>query len=78
MLTSHFTRWLSRPAEPAVLAWRPQVAAPALPVRRDPRPAAAVSAVQVAVVQTANGMAIRIKGEARAECAGVLLGGLQG
>jgi anti-anti-sigma factor len=36
----------------------------------------AVSAVQVAVIQSANGIVIRFKGEATADCAGALLGSL--
>src|SRR5262245_11625890 len=60
MLTSLLAGWFARPAE---------CAAP-----RAPRHPAA--AVQVAVSRTAVGMVIRVKGEARAECAGALLDGL--
>src|SRR5262249_1133029 len=55
----------------------PPVVAPALPALRAPRPSAA--AVQVEVSQTADSRVsrvIRVKGEARAECAGALLDGL--
>jgi anti-anti-sigma regulatory factor len=60
MLASLFAGWFARPAE---------YAAP-----RAPRPSAA--AVQVEVSRAADGMVIRVKGEARAECAGALLDGL--
>jgi anti-anti-sigma factor len=35
-----------------------------------------MAAVQVAISHTANGMVIRVRGEARVECAGALLDGL--
>src|SRR5262245_18662543 len=60
MLASLLAGWFARPAE---------CAAP-----RVPRPSAA--AVQVEVSRTADGMVLRVKGEARAECAGALLDGL--
>jgi anti-anti-sigma regulatory factor len=60
MLASLLAGWFARPAE---------CAAP-----RAPRPSAA--AVQVEVSRTADAMVIRVKGEARAECAGALLDGL--
>ena len=60
MLASLLAGWLARPAE---------CAAP-----RAPRPPAA--AVQVEVSRTADGMVIRVKGEALDECAGALLDGL--
>jgi len=68
MVTSYFTRWFLRPARKAARG-----DAHPLPA---PRPAAAAPAVQVAISQTADGMMIQIKGEARVECAGALLDGL--
>ena len=73
MFTSLLTGWFARPAEGAALGDRPPIA-PALPALRAPRfPGAAV---QVEVSQTADGMVLRVKGEALDECAGALLDGL--
>jgi anti-anti-sigma regulatory factor len=60
MLTSLLGDWFARPAECVDACAR--------------RPPAA--AVQVDVRQTADGMVLRVRGEARAECAGALLDGL--
>ena len=76
MVASYFTRWFSRPAACVAPDRRPQVAAPILPAPRAPRPSPAAPAVQVAVSQTADGLVIQVKGEARVECAGALLDGL--
>src|SRR5262245_52568323 len=76
MLTSHFTRWFSRPAGCAAPAGRPTAVAPPLPAPRAPRPSAAVPAVEVAVSHTSGGLAIRVKGEARVDGVGALLNGL--
>jgi anti-anti-sigma factor len=74
MLTSLLTGWFARPAECAAPGDRPPIDAPALPAPRTPRPSAA--AVQVEVSPTADGTVIRVKGEARVECAGALMDGL--
>jgi anti-anti-sigma factor len=74
MFTSLLTGWFARPAKGAALGDRPPLDAPALPARR--APCSLGAAVQVEVSQTADGMVIRVKGEALDECAGALLGGL--
>ena len=74
MFTSLLTGWFARPAECAALGDRSPIDAPALPARRAPRPRGAT--VQVEVSQTADGMVIRVKGEALDEGAGALLDGL--
>jgi anti-anti-sigma regulatory factor len=74
MFPSLLTGQSARPAQCASASESLPVVAPALPALRAPRPSAA--AVQVEVSQTADGRVIRVKGEARAECAGVLLEGL--
>jgi hypothetical protein len=74
MFTSLLTGWFARPAEGAALGDRPPSDAPALPARRAPRSLG--TAVQVDVSQTADGMVVRVKGEALEECAGALLDGL--
>ena len=73
MFTSLLTGWFARPAEGAALADRAP-RAPALPAHCDFRSLGA--AVQVEVSQTADGMVLRVKGEALDECAGALLDGL--
>jgi len=72
----HFRRWFARPAECGSPADLPPVVAPTLPAPHTPRPLAAGPAVQVSVIQTATDLIIRVKGEARVECAGALLDGL--
>ena len=72
----HFRRWFARPAECGSPADLPPVVAPTLPAPHTPRPVAAGPAVQVSVIQTATDLIIRVKGEARVECAGALLDGL--
>src|SRR5262245_43379407 len=74
MFTSLLTGWFARPAECAAPDDLQPIDAPGLPALRARRPSAA--AVQVEVSQTAAGMVIRVKGEARVECAGALLDGL--
>jgi anti-anti-sigma factor len=76
MFTYYFPQWFARPAKYPAPGERPQVVAPALPAPRVSRPAAAAPAVEVAVSQTADGLVIRVKGEARVDCAGALLAGL--
>src|SRR5580704_15943208 len=76
MVLSHLTRWFTRSAGRAARGERSPVVAPALHVPRPARPSAAVPAVEVAVSQTADGMVIRVKGEAQVDCVGALLGGL--
>jgi anti-anti-sigma factor len=75
MFAWFFTRWFSRPVERAPLTERPQVAAAGiLPTPCAPRPPA--SALVVEVNQASGDMVIRVKGEARADCAGALEAGL--
>ena len=76
MRAFHFLRWFARPAECGSPADLPPVVAPTLPAPDNPRPLAASPAVQVSVIQTAADLIIRVKGEARVECAGALLDGL--
>jgi anti-anti-sigma factor len=64
LFSSVFAAWFSRGAEGSD---RPPIDAPA-------RPSSA--AVQVEVSEAADGVVIRVNGEARAECAGALLDGL--
>jgi anti-anti-sigma factor len=71
VFTSLLTGWFARPAEGAAPGDCPPIDAPALP-----SPRASAAAVQVEVSQTADGLVIRVKGEARDECAGALLDGL--
>jgi anti-anti-sigma factor len=78
MFTSHLTHWVFHPAEDAARGVRQQVVAPALPASRVSRPSAAVSAVEVAVCETSDGLVIRVKGEARPDNVGMLLSGLLG
>ena len=73
MFTSLLTGWFARPAEGAALGDRPPTA-PAVQARCNLRSPGA--AVQVEVSQTADGMVLRVKGEALDECAGALLDGL--
>jgi anti-anti-sigma factor len=75
MLTAHLKRWFSRPPVCATSADRPRVA-PAVAGRCVPRPSEAVPTVQVAISQTADGLLIQVKGEARVECASALQAGL--
>ena len=74
MFTSLLPGRFARPAECAALGDRPPLDAPVLPAHRAPRSLGA--AVQVEVSQTADGMVLRVKGEALDECAGALLDGL--
>ena len=74
MFTSLLTGWFARAAECAALGDRRPIDAPVLPARRAPRSLGAT--VQVEVSQTADGMVLRVKGEALDECAGALLDGL--
>ena len=76
MYAFHFRRWFTRPAECGSPADLPPVVAPTLPVPHTPRPLAAGPAVQASIIQTATDLIIRVKGEARVECAGALLDGL--
>src|SRR4051794_6057523 len=78
MLTSLLTRWFASRAECAAPGDLRRIDAPGLPAPTAPRPPAAAVTVEVAVSQTAEGMLIRVKGEARSECAGALLDGLLG
>jgi anti-anti-sigma factor len=71
MLLAHLSRWFARPAKRPVASDRPPVV-PQLPACGPPLPAA----VQVAANPTADGMVIRLKGEAGVGCAGALLDGL--
>jgi anti-anti-sigma factor len=63
-----------RPAECIAPGEHAPVVAPTPPIPRAPRPA--VPAVEVAVSEASDGPVIRIKGEARVDCAGALLDGL--
>jgi anti-anti-sigma factor len=76
VFVSYLTRWFARPAEAAARGECPLVVARAVPPPRAVRPSATVPAVEVAVSQTADGLVIRVKGEARVDCAGALLEGL--
>ena len=76
MFTRYFPRWFGRRAEWAAPREIARVAARALPAPRPSRPAAAVPAVQVAVSQASDDVVIRVKGDARVDCAGALLDGL--
>jgi anti-anti-sigma factor len=70
------TRWFSCPARCAVRAERPQVAEPPLPVTGAPCPAVTPSAVEVEVDQGADGLVVRVRGDAGVESSGALLAGL--
>ena len=73
----HFRRWFARPAACGSPADLPPVVAPTLPAPHTPRRVAAYPVVQVSVIQTgAADLIIRVKGEARVECAGALEDGL--
>ena len=76
MLTPLLTRWFSRQSRLEAPRERPQVVTPTAPAARASRPTAVVPAVRVAVSQTADGMVIRVKGEARADRVGALGDGL--
>jgi len=76
MVLSHLTRWFARSVDRAARTECPPVVVPALHVPRSARPSESVPAVEVAVSPTADGMVIRVKGEAQVDCVGALLGGL--
>ena len=73
MFTSLLTGCFAPPAQSAALGDRPPTAS-AVQARCNLRSPGA--AVQVEVSQTADGMVLRVKGEALDECAGALLDGL--
>jgi hypothetical protein len=76
MLTSLLTRWFSRQPRREAPRGRQPVVTPAVLAARARRAAAVVPAVLVAVSQSADGMVIRVKGEARPHCVGALMNGL--
>jgi anti-anti-sigma factor len=75
VIPGYLTRWFARPAEKTGPDERPRIAPLASPAPRGLRPAA-VSKLHIAANQTADGIAIRVQGEARIEFAGALLDGL--
>src|SRR5262245_43724803 len=76
MFSSLLAGWSARPPACAAPGDRRRVVAPAPPAPRGPRPSTGGATLKVAVTQNADGMVIRVKGEARVECVGVLLDGL--
>ena len=76
MFASCLLRWLWCPAACATPAESALVVAQDVPAPRALRPAATVPAVEVAISEASEGPVIRIKGEARVDCAGAILDSL--
>jgi anti-anti-sigma regulatory factor len=76
MFTSLLSGCSTRPAKYAAPGERQPIVSAAPPAANASRPSAVAATVEVAVSQTADGLCLRVKGEARVECAGALLHGL--
>ena len=76
MRTSSLAPCFAPPAGCGTPAEQTPVVAPTLAAPHAPPPSAAGPAVQVSVIQTATGLAIRVKGEATVQSVGVLQAGL--
>jgi anti-anti-sigma factor len=78
VIPSCLSRWFFHLVEGKAQGDQTQVVALALPAACGYRPSVADPPVQVTITHTAADMVIQVKGEARVDCAGALMGGLLG